>query len=136
MSRKVSLLNGFKELLGFYDDESITSILSDNSEKNNESIEEDFETREFRAYDHYYIKEVHLPTEKVVIPEGYEIVTYVDRNGYRLDKIDGINETIYVEYANVVPVVARTVRFKPPYGMNGYKYYGKPINKEIGGRRR
>lgn len=133
MSKKVSILSRIKNFFGMYDDTSVSDILTDNRP---EWVEDKFETKEFGVYDHYYIFEVILPDDEIVVPDGYEIISYVDRAGYRIENIEGFEGQLFVECANSVPVIARTDRFRPPYGMNGYKYPGKAIKKEVGSIKR
>lgn len=133
MSKKVSILSRIKNFFGMYDDTSVSNILTDNR---TEQVEDSYEIKEFEKYDHYYIFEVLLPDDEIVIPDGYELVGYVDRVGYRIDDIEGYEGQLFVECANSVPVVARTTRFKPPYGFNGYKYAGKPIKNVVGSIKR
>ena len=133
MSKKVSILSRIKNFFGMYDDTSVSNILSDSR---TDCTHESYETKEFGIYDHYYIFEVLLPDDEIVIPEGYELVGYVDRIGYRIDDIKDFEGQLFVECANSVPVIARTDRFKPPYGMNGYKYAGKPIKNVVGSIKR
>lgn len=133
MSKKVSILSRIKNFFGMYDDTSVSNILSDSR---TDLVKEQYEVKEFGIYDHYYIFEVLLPDDEIVIPEGYELVSYVDRVGYRIDDIKGFEGQLFVECANSVPVIARTDRFKLPYGMKGYKYAGKPIKKVVGSIKR
>lgn len=129
MVKIVSILGKIKNLFGMYEETAVSDILNDNRP---DWTKDSYEVKEFGIYEHYYIFEVIVPDDKIVIPEGYELVGYVDRAGYRIEDLNSFEGQLFVECANNVPVTARTDRFRPPYGMNGYKYYGKPIKKEIG----
>lgn len=126
---KISILSRLKNFLSDYDNTSVSNILVDNS---NDLVNEDYEEKDFDIYEHYFIFQVMLPGDDIIIPEGYELVTYVDQYGYRMDSADNFVGPLFVECANSVPVKARTDAYRPPYGMNGYKYAGKPIKKNIG----
>lgn len=129
---KISILSKLKNFFNGYDNTSVSSILTNSSDY----LEEKIEVKEFDVYEHYYIFEVNLPGDEIIIPDGYELVTYVDQYGYRMDSADNFVGPLFVECANNVPVKARIDRYKPPYGMNGYKYAGNPIKKNIGSVKR
>lgn len=128
MSKKVSILSRLKGLFIKNTGTNLSKYQSD------VEIPERYETREYKAGNHFYVKKIYLDNgssmeELLEDIDGYCYEHMVDHAGYEIDDINTYKGEVYIVYSNTVDVVARVDEFRVPGGLIASRYIGTSLTK-------